>query len=73
MTSHTIVPSIWASFGNLLGGLVRDRAHRLKSKSSFDDHRAERDFINDIIWSNPDAYSSELDVQNMLNLYPGKF
>lgn len=35
--------------------------------------RARRKFIQDMLTRNPDAYSSELDVQNMMLMFPGKF
>ena len=73
MASHTMAPSIWTSFGRLFGGLAKDSAHKLQSEPSASDLRAERDFINEMVWNNPDAFSSELDVQNMLNCYPGRF
>lgn len=38
-----------------------------------EDARARRQFIQDVIAAQPDAFQSEADVQCMLHLYPGKF
>jgi hypothetical protein len=34
---------------------------------------AERDFVNDVIWSNPGAFSGDLDIQHMMQILPGRF
>ncbi len=73
MASRTMSPSIWYSLGNLFGGLTGNAPHRSKLQPSPEELRAERDFINEMIWKNPDAFSGELDVQNMMHMYPGKF
>lgn len=39
----------------------------------FEDSLARRDFIQDMISRNPDAFSSDLDVQNMMGLFPDRF
>lgn len=38
-----------------------------------DDTLARRDFIRDMIDTNPDAFASELDVYEMMSHLPGKF
>ncbi len=73
MASHTMSPSIWTVFGGLFGRTKRGFPEAWKPRPTADDFHAERDYINDVIWSNPDAFSSELDVQNMVSLYPGRF
>ncbi|WP_204113381.1 hypothetical protein [Shimia biformata] len=35
--------------------------------------RARRDFIRDVIETNPDAFTSDIDIQFMMQAYPGKF
>ncbi|WP_282021813.1 hypothetical protein [Ruegeria faecimaris] len=73
MASHTMSPSIWTVFGGLFSWTERAFPKTRKPRPTANDLHAERDYINDVIWSNPDAFSSELDVQNMMNLYPGRF
>ncbi|WP_281261126.1 hypothetical protein [Aliiruegeria haliotis] len=36
---------------------------------SHEERSAERDIINEMIWNNPDAFSSELDVQSIMLMY----
>ncbi|WP_171103044.1 hypothetical protein [Ruegeria sp. HKCCD7255] len=73
MASHTMSPSIWTVFGGLFGWTKKAFPDTRNPRSADNDLHAERDYINDVIWSNPDAFSSELDVQNMMSLYPGRF
>ena len=35
--------------------------------------RSRREFIRDMLTSNPDAFSSDLDVQGLMYLYSGRF
>jgi hypothetical protein len=46
---------------------------RHSSESASNSTRARRQFVNDMLMRNPDAFASELDVQNMLFLYHGRF
>lgn len=73
MASHTMSPSIWTVFDGLFGWDKRAFPETRKPRPTANDLHAERGYINDVIWSNPDAFSSELDVQNMMSLYPGRF
>jgi len=34
---------------------------------------AERDFVNEVIWENPGAFSGDLDIQHMMQMFPGRF
>ena len=38
-----------------------------------EDSSAERAFIQDTLRNAPGAFSGEVDVQNMMHLYPGRF
>lgn len=40
---------------------------------SSDAARDRRAFVQEMIGRNPDAFASEMDVQCMLHLYPGRF
>ncbi len=73
MASHTMSPGIWTVFGGLFGWTKRAFPENQKSRPTDNDPHAEREYINEVIWNNPDAFSSELDVQNMMSLYPGRF
>lgn len=42
-------------------------------ETSPDDARARREFIWEMISRNPDAFSSDADVQSMMGMYPGRF
>lgn len=73
MAHYSMASSRWGRFGNLFGGLTSGGVLRPQSQPSASDLREERAFINEMIWSNPEAFSSELDVQNMMSLYPSRF
>lgn len=38
-----------------------------------DDTRDRRDFLPELMDGHPDGFSSELDVQCMMHLYPGRY
>ena len=38
-----------------------------------DGARARRDFVNEIVTRNPDAFASEVGVQQMMMLFPDRF
>lgn len=42
-------------------------------ETSPDDARARREFIWEMMSRNPDAFSSDADVQSMMGMYPGRF
>jgi hypothetical protein len=48
------------------------RTDSIEAKTE-DETLARRDFIRDMIDSNPDAFASELDVYEMMSHLPGKF
>lgn len=53
--------------------LLRGLATRLSEPVDPDDARARRDFVRAMTARNPDAFSSDLDVQAMMQHYPGHF
>lgn len=53
--------------------LLRSLATRLSAPADPDDARARRDFVREMTTRNPDAFSSDLDVQAMMQHYPGHF
>ncbi|WP_439154615.1 hypothetical protein [Yoonia sp.] len=50
--------------------LLRGLATRLSAPADPDDARACRDFVMEMTARNPDAFSSDLDVQAMMQHYP---
>ena len=50
----------------------RHRSGR-RNPDSPEDNRARRDFIHEMMARNPDAFSSDLDVQAMMGSYPGHY
>jgi len=72
MTSLTFAsPEFWNWFEILPWRRRKSRSE--ESKTARDDARARRDFIDDMLTRSPDAFTSELDVQSMMHLYPGRF
>lgn len=71
MTSEFLAPSILGRLGDLFSGLRHNPASSRRNATP-DDLRAERDFLNEVIWTNPYAFSSELDVQHMMLIYPDR-
>jgi hypothetical protein len=53
--------------------LLRGLAARLSMPVDPDDARARRDFVLTVTARNPDAFSSDLDVQAMMQHYPEHF
>ena len=69
MVSHAMAQGFFSGFGRLFGGLARDVAPR--PEPTAEDLRAERECIREVIWTNPGAFSSDLDVQGMMTHYSG--
>ena len=53
--------------------LLRGLAARLSAPVDPDDARARRDFVQEMTARNPDSFSSDLDVQAMMQHYPERF
>ncbi|ANT60968.1 hypothetical protein AYJ57_11705 [Salipiger sp. CCB-MM3] len=59
-----------------LGLVERGRGFTRRTRverTSPDDARARREFIWEMMSRNPDAFSSDADVQSMMGMYPGRF
>lgn len=67
--------TLFPTFTDILAGLFEmlghPRTEQLQDTVETDAQR--RAFLQEIIWSNPDAFRSELDVQAMLGEFPGSF
>ena len=56
----------------ILSFFKRRRTGR-RDPDSPEDNRARRAFIREMMARNPDAFSSDLDVQAMMGAYPGQY
>ena len=64
-----------------LSEFAADAVHRVRSVIARrretpvgpEDDCHRRQFIQDMLTRNPDAFSSELDVQHMMHCFPGRF
>lgn len=61
------------AFALRAAALLRGFTARLSAPADPDDARARRDFVREMTARNPDAFSSDLDVQAMMQHYPGQF
>lgn len=66
------IPNVWASIKIQLSGLRRTQEPRPVSESTAEERRAERDLIDETIWSNPEAFSSGLDIEYMMRMSRGR-
>ena len=73
MATQTLTPGIWSGFWSLLSGWWSAPDAPRISVQRHEGTRAERDFINEIVCGNPDAFSSDLDVQCMMHMLPVKW
>ncbi|WP_232400906.1 hypothetical protein [Pseudophaeobacter flagellatus] len=70
MTSARTVPPLQKALGFIQR--VFNFAPRLEETQP-DDARSRREFIWEVLSRNPDAFSSDADVQSMMSMYPGRF
>ncbi len=74
MTSLTLSrPTIWRRFQDFLKSLAPSQDCATPPDDSQEDSRTRRDFALEMLDRNPDAFKSELDIQNMARLYRCKF
>ena len=72
MASHTLSPSVWSSFRDLADDLMKSVGRGSAAGYSPEDLQAERDLIKDAVLTNPEAFSSDLDIQLMMYIYSGR-
>lgn len=53
------------------GTIAETKAER--AEDSVDDAVARRDFLREVLEQNPNAFQSDLDVQAMMHMFPGRF
>ena len=58
--------AFWSTFG------IR-RQRKRYAMNEQEDSRSRREFVMEMLDRNPDAFSSELDIQHMARLYRSKF
>lgn len=51
----------------------RKSKDRPASETSPEAARTRREFVHEMLTRNPDAFTSELDVQNMMQQFPARF
>lgn len=73
MSGLASFPRIETRIAAVLDRLRRPRRADPVAEGAQDDARARRDFVNEMVGRNPDAFSSELDIQHMMHLFPGRF
>lgn len=72
MTSFALRPSLWKRASLWVSGQAQtDRKHQIRDQEHLI-RKAERDLVNDMIWSCPEAFSSDLDVQYMMHMHRGR-
>ncbi|MCB1313165.1 MAG: hypothetical protein KDK29_15390 [Sedimentitalea sp.] len=66
------MPNLRAGLETWLAGLKRSRKTRPVPDATPETRRAERDLIEEVIWSHPDAFSSGLDIEYMVRMTRGR-
>ena len=72
MTSTRTVPPLQKALGfiqRVFNFAPRPRSEEIQP----DDARSRREFIWEVLSRNPDAFSSDADVQSMMSMYPGRY
>lgn len=70
--THTFF-GVREAFEWLLSSLPKFKSVRSVNAASSEDTIAGQEFIQELMDRNPDAFSSEIDLQYMMNFLPGRF
>ncbi|MCK0101826.1 hypothetical protein [Pseudohalocynthiibacter sp. F2068] len=74
MTSKVIpFPALQTYFGSIWERFSASFSSSPISGEALEDTRNRREFIHEMLNRNPDASKGELDVQSMMQIYPGQF
>ena len=67
--------TLFPNFTDILGSLFEMIGHRRtgQPQDTAETDAERRAYLREIIWSNPEAFRSELDVQTMLGEFPRSF
>lgn len=63
----------WERFEIFCKALAASQTHTPPQGSMLDDSRVKRDFLFEILESNPHAFQGETDILNMAHLYLSKY
>jgi hypothetical protein len=71
----TLTHSYWrpTAFLQVLSRRSVSRERRPDTGASPEESRARREFVQDMLTRNPDAFTSDLDVQSMMLCYPDRY
>ncbi len=72
MMSLTASPDIWHKFAALFAHPTNAVVADPVANQPEENRKAEQDVFNDMIWSNPDAISSELGAYYMMHMCGGR-
>lgn len=72
MFANTLSPGIWTSLGALFDRFVATPEDDGKPPSP-EELKAERDYVQDMIARNPEAFTSDLDVLSMMHMFNRRF
>jgi hypothetical protein len=73
MSAFTLSPNIWTTLGNLFTGTAKKDRPPARCQETDECRQAERDCIRDMVWSNPDAFTNEMDILSMKYGGHGRF
>lgn len=66
-------PSFWSFICSLPQSVSSVRASSGAEAPAHGEERLRRELVREVILRRPEAFSSELDVQAMMYMYPGRF
>ena len=62
------LPDVWHRLESLLDRLARHPENISQPITTPETRKAERDLVTEMIWNNPEAFSSNLDVEYMMSM-----
>jgi len=66
-----VFPSVFNQAADFIRSTLRIFIKRTEDVDTVEDSRMRREFVQEMLHRNPDAFSSDLDVQSMMQHYPG--
>ena len=73
MTVIALAPTLASRIAALFAWTPSQETRHPRDRDDCDDARACRDFLSEMLRENPQAFASELDVQSMMNVFPGRY
>lgn len=68
MTTQMLASNPLGGMASLLARIFNPRGTHSDSGETETSRRAERDLFNEVIWSNPESFSSALDVEYFMSM-----